>query len=344
MIGVGVVGCGYWGPNLARNLSALETCELRALCDVDPERVARLRRHFPSARASTDFGELLRDPEIDALAICTPVHTHFPLASEALRAGKHVLVEKPLTHSVETAELLVDLARRQGRVLQVDHTFVYSGAVQKLKRYLEAGELGELLYVDSVRINLGLFQPDVNVLWDLAAHDVSILSYLVERDPLWVSAIGATHLGPLESQAYVALQYEGSLLAHLHVNWLAPVKLRSTVIGGTRRMIVYDDLEPSEKIRVYEKGVTLASDPHSRARALVDYRVGDMHAPYIEKLEPLERVCRSFLAAIETGAAPLTDGQAGLRVVRVLEAAQQSIRKGGERIALGPRREAAERA
>jgi predicted dehydrogenase len=344
MIGVGVVGCGYWGPNLARNLSELEGCELRALCDQDPQRVARLARRYPAARATTDFGELLRDPDVHALAICTPVHSHFPLAQEALQAGKHVLVEKPLTHSVETARILVDLARRKGRVLQVDHTFVYSAPVQKLKGYVESGELGDLLYIDSVRINLGLFQPDVNVLWDLAAHDVSVLAYLVERDPEWVSAVGAAHFGTLESQAYVALQYEGSLLAHLHVNWLAPVKLRSTVIGGTKRMIVYDDLEPSEKIRVYEKGVTLASDPGSRARALVDYRVGDMLVPHIEKFEPLERVCRSFVAAIETGTPTLTDGEAGLRVVRVLEAAQQSIRKGGERIALGERRGAAERA
>ena len=338
MIGVGIVGCGYWGPNLARNFGALEACELRALCDLDPERVARLQRRYPGARATRDFGELLRDPGVDAVAICTPVHTHFPLASEALRAGKHVLVEKPLTHSVETAELLVELARRQGRVLQVDHTFVYSPAVQKLKRYVETGELGDLLYIDSVRINLGLFQPDVNVLWDLAAHDLSIIAYLVEREPLWVSAIGAVHFGALESQAYVTLMFEESLLAHLHVNWLAPVKLRSTVIGGTQRMIVYDDLEPSEKIRIYEKGVTLASDPGSRARALVDYRLGDMLVPHIDKGEPLEAVCRAFVRAIEGGAPPLTDGRAGLGVVRILEAAQQSMRKGGERITLGSAR------
>jgi predicted dehydrogenase len=329
MIGVGIVGCGYWGPNLARNFGALEACELRALCDVDAERVARVARHHPSARVHHDFGELLRDPGVDAVAICTPVHTHFPLASEALQAGKHVLVEKPLTHSVETAELLVELARRQGRVLQVDHTFVYSPAVQKLRRYVESGELGDLLYIDSVRINLGLFQPDVNVLWDLATHDLSIIGYLVERPPLWVSAIGAVHFGTLESQAYVTLMLEGSLLVHLHVNWLAPVKLRSTVIGGTRRMIVYDDLEPSEKIRVY---------PGSRARALVDYRLGDVLVPHIEKGEPLEAVCRGFVGAIQGSAPPLTDGWAGLGVVRILEAAQQSMRKGGERIVLGSAR------
>jgi predicted dehydrogenase len=289
-------------------------------------------------RTVSDFDELLAARDVDGIAIATPVHTHFPLASQALRAGKHVLVEKPLAQSVEAAEALVALAARERRVLQVDHTFVYSGAVQRLKRLIDAGDLGELLYVDSVRINLGLIQHDVNVLWDLATHDVSILTYLVDRRPEWVSAIGCVHLGRIESQAYVAILFEGGLLAHLHVNWLAPVKLRSTVIGGSKRMVVYDDLQPSEKLRVYDKGAAVSADPDSRTQALVDYRLGDMFVPHIEKAEPLERVCAAFVEAIATGQPPLTDGRAGLEVVRILETAEQSMRRGGERLALGRRR------
>jgi predicted dehydrogenase len=262
------------------------------------------------------------------------VHTHFPLARAALEAGKHVLVEKPLTDSSASAQALVELADARGLVLQVDHTFVYTGAVRKVREIIERGELGELLYLDFVRVNLGLFQEDVNVLWDLGPHDVSILAHWVDRKPLWVSAVGSAHYGELEDQVYVTVKFEGSLIAHLHLNWLAPVKVRSTLIGGTRRMIVYDDLEPSEKVRVYEKGVTLVSDARARARALVDYRVGDMFAPYIDKTEPLALVCRAFRDAIENGVAPATSGRAGLAVVRILEAAQESVRKQGARVSL----------
>ncbi len=334
MTGVAVIGCGYWGPNLIRNFSELEKSEIRTICDLNPAPLAELQRRYPSVRCSTDFRSVLEDPGIDAVAICTPVDSHYALTTAALSAGKHVLVEKPLTDSVETAELLVALAEAKGLTLQVDHTFVYSGAVQKLRSIIDDGGIGDLLYIDCVRINLGLFQPDVNVLWDLAPHDVSIINYLVDRKPVWVSAVGSAHYGKLESQAYLTIKFEDTLLAHLHVNWLAPVKLRSTLIGGSERMIVYDDLAPSEKIRIYEKGVNLATDPASRARALVDYRIGDMHAPYIDKTEPLARVCQTFLDAIENGTKPLTDGNSGLEVVRILEAAQQSLRKHGERVSL----------
>jgi predicted dehydrogenase len=244
------------------------------------------------------------------------------------------MVEKPFTHSVESARELVREADERGLVVHVDHTFVYSGAVRKIREILDSGELGELLYLDSVRINLGLFQPDVNVVWDLAPHDVSILTYLVDARPEWVSAIGSAPYGEHENLAYLTVKFPGNLIAHVHVNWLAPVKIRSTLIGGSKRMIVYDDLAPSEKIRVYEKGVTLAADPQTRARALVDYRVGDMRAPYIDKTEPLARVCRTFLDAIAGRAPTPTDARAGLRVVEILEAAQRSIERDGERIFL----------
>ncbi len=336
MIGVGVVGCGYWGPNLVRNFSALDQCELKAICDANPDQLKPVAKRFPAAAAYNRFEDLIADPGVDAVAICTPVGTHYGLASAALAAGKHVLVEKPLTDSVETSERLVEQAEQAGLVLAVDHTFVYSGAVQKIRSIIDSGTLGDPLYIDSVRINLGLFQSDINVIWDLAPHDLSVIQHLIGRRPTWVSAIGATHYGTLESQAYVTLQYESTFIAHLHVNWLAPVKLRSTVIGGSKKMIVYDDLAPSEKIRVYEKGVTMNADHAQRQRALVDYRVGDMYAPYIEKHEPLGQVCADFVDAILNDRATLTDGVAGLEVVRILEAAQQSIRKNGERIRIGP--------
>ncbi len=336
MIGVGVIGCGYWGPNIVRNLSSIPGTEARVLCDLDPARLEPLRRRYPTSRTTTDYRDVLADPRIDAVAICTPVATHFEIAEAALRAGKHVLVEKPLTDSLRDAERLVRLAERERRVLQVDHTFVYNPAVQRIRSIIGSGELGELLYVDCVRINLGLFQSDVNVLWDLAPHDLSVVCFLIDRTPRWVSAVGAAHLGRFESQAYLTVKYDDSLIAHLHVNWLAPVKIRSTLIGGSKRMIVYDDLAPSEKIRIYDKGIVLNGDRGLRDRARVDYRIGDMFAPYVDKAEPLARVCEDFVRAIETGEPALTDGRAGLEVVRILEAAQTSLAREGERIHLGP--------
>jgi predicted dehydrogenase len=334
VIGVGVVGCGYWGPNIARNLAQLPECELRVVCDLDPERLSALGRLYPACRLERDFRDLLRAPDVDAIAICTPVANHCELASAALEAGKHVLIEKPLADTSDNCKRLIELAARHDRVLQVDHTFVYSEPVRALRSMLDAGEVGDLLYIDAVRINLGLFRPDVNVIWDLAVHDISIITYLIQERPVWVSAIGIAHYGKFESQAYVAIKYEGSLLAHVHVNWLAPVKIRSTVIGGSKRMIVYDDLSPSEKLRIYEKGVSISDDPESRNRALVDYRVGDMSAPHLEKTEALRSVCSDFLTAIDGGPAPATRGEEGLAVVRILEAAQESVRKNGERISL----------
>jgi predicted dehydrogenase len=334
LIGMGVVGCGYWGPNVIRNLSELEECELRAVCDLDPARLAALGRQYRNCRLEQEFESLLRAPDIDAIAICTPVASHFALASAALAAGKHVLVEKPLADSSEHCEKLIELAAQRDLVLQVDHTFVYSEPIQVIRSMLNAGDLGKLLYFDAVRINLGLFRPDVNVIWDLAVHDLSIITYLIPEEPRWVSSIGIAHYGEFESQAYVAVRYDNSLLAHIHVNWLAPVKLRSTVMGGSKRMIVYDDLSPSEKLRVYEKGVTTSDDPDLRARALVDYRLGSMTAPHLKKTEPLRQVCSEFLRAIDGGPPPLTPGEAGLAVVRILEAAQYSVRHDSKRVML----------
>jgi radical SAM protein with 4Fe4S-binding SPASM domain len=333
-IRVAIVGCGYWGPNMARNFSFLDDAELTTLCDTSEQRVTDLGRRYPGASTTTQLETVLADPQVDAVVVCTPVHTHFGIAHAALEAGKHVLVEKPMAHSVEAAETLVQLADSRGLTLMVDHTFVYSGAVQKIKAILDSGELGDILYFDSVRINLGIFQNDVNVIWDLTPHDLSIMDYLLRRQPLWVSAMGSTHFGERENLAYLTMKFDSSLIAHVHVNWLAPVKLRQTLIGGSQKMIVYDDLEPSEKIKIYDKGVALSSNPSARKRALVDYRRGDMHAPYIDKVEPLQAVCQEFVDAIVEERAPRTGGKVGLRVVQLLEAAQESLDRDGDRIPL----------
>jgi predicted dehydrogenase len=331
---VGVIGAGYWGPNLIRNFAALEGCALGAVCDADPARLAPIGRGHPGVRLEREPRALLEDPALDALAICTPVHTHHPLARAALAAGKHVLVEKPMAHSLAAARELVELAAAEQRVLMVDHTFVYSGPIRKMRALIESGEIGELLYFDSVRINLGLFQKDVNVLWDLAPHDLSIMDHLLQREPRWVSAIGTTHFGELENLAYVTVRFDGSLIAHFHVNWLAPVKIRRTVIGGSKKMIVYDDLDPSDRVKIYDKGVSINADRAERDRMLIDYRTGDMHAPRIDKTEPLAEVCAHFVECARHGRRPATDGEAGLRIVRLLEAAQQSIARDGARVAL----------
>jgi len=334
MDGVAVVGCGYWGPNVVRNFSTIGRSELRFVCDRDPARLEPLRALYPTVRTTTDFAEVLASPDVDAVAICTPVHTHASLAERSLDAGKHTLVEKPLTHSVETAKRLVQKSEELGLVLQVDHTFVYSPAIRAIRDMLDAGELGDLLYLDSVRINLGLIQSDVSVVWDLAAHDVSIINHLVDIEPVSVAAVGSSHYGNFENLAYVTLTYPNSLIAHIHVNWLAPVKLRSTIVGGTKKMIVYDDLSPSDKIRVYDRGVSVNGGAPDRQQALVDYRLGSMTAPYVKKAEPLRSVCEDFIDAIENRRTPLSDGRAGLNVVRVLAAAEDSLRKKGQPVSL----------
>ena len=331
---VGVIGAGYWGPNVIRNMVALDACRLVTVCDTDPARLAPIERLYPTVRRENDARALLADPTLDAVVICTPVHTHFPLAQAALEADKHVLIEKPMAHSIAAASALVELAAARSRTLMVDHTFVYSGPIKAMRALIESGEIGELLYFDSVRINLGLFQKDVNVVWDLAPHDLSIMDHLLQREPRWVSAIGSAHFGKLENVAYITVRFDGSLIAHFHVNWLAPVKIRRTVIGGSKKMIVYDDLDPSDRVKIYDKGVSINVDRAERDRLLVDYRTGDMLAPRIDKTEPLSAVCAHFVDCALNGKRPLTDGRAGLRVVQLLEAAQQSIARDGARVSL----------
>jgi predicted dehydrogenase len=340
MITIGVIGCGYWGPNLIRNFAEQERAQLRWICDTDEKRLNAIARRYPAARTATDYQQLLADPELDAIIIATPVTTHYRFAKDALTAGKHVLIEKPFTTNSREAQELVELAARRGLTLMVDHTFVYTGAVRRIKEIVESGELGELLYFDSVRINLGLFQRDINVVWDLAPHDLSIMDYLVGRAPVALTATGSCHIeARIENIAYVMLRFADSFIAHFHFNWLSPVKIRRTLIAGSRKMIVYDDIEPTEKVRVYDKGVTTNriesdSDKEAAYQTLVSYRTGDVWVPKLDSTEALSYVSAEFLDAIAGKRAPLTDGAAGLRVVRLLEAAQESINQGGKLIEL----------
>ena len=336
MIGISVIGYGYWGPNLVRNFGEAPESRVISVSDLQPERRARAQKRHPGVEVTADYREVLADPRVDAVAIATPVSTHFDLALQALRAGKHVWIEKPIAPTVEQAQRLVEEADCRGLTLFVDHTFPYTSAVRKIRELVASGELGDVYYYDSVRVNLGLFQHDVNVIWDLAVHDLAIIDYVMPHPPRAVSATGMAHLpGEPENIAYMTLFFDSSVIAHLHVNWLAPVKVRRTLIGGSRKMIVYDDLEPSEKIKVYDKGVTVNSTATDQVyEALVGYRTGDMWAPQVEVSEALGVAVRHFAHCIQHGERPLTDGRAGLRVVRALEAATQSLQQRGRVIEL----------
>ncbi len=332
MIRIGIIGAGYWGPNLIRNFSLLDNVRVVALADLREERLKLMSRLYPGLKLVTgNSDEILHSRDIDAVVIATPVSSHFPLGMEALSHGKHLLMEKPMTATTEQAEVLIETAQRNGLILMVDHTFVYTGAVTKIKEIITSGELGEIYYFDSVRVNLGLFQHDINVIWDLAPHDVSIMDYLIDRPVKTVSATGMAHFdNQIENIAYISVGFDANLLGHIHVNWLAPVKVRKTLICGSRKMIVYDDVEPSEKVKIYNKGIDYIRNREEVYNILVQYRTGDMMAPRIELTEALSLVAKEFVDAIREQRKPLTDGQAGLRVVKVLEGANLSLRSGGK--------------
>lgn len=331
-IKVAVIGYGYWGPNLVRNLAQVDEVEVGWCADQRPERRALVQKQYPAMRVSENADALFEDPTVNAIVIATPVGTHFELAKRALENGKHVLVEKPMTRKAAESEELIELARKNDRVLMVDHTFVYTGAVSKMKEIMEVGELGDLYYFDSVRVNLGLIQHDIDVLWDLAPHDLSILGHLIKEPPKYVSAVGSGHTGNgLADVAYMTVRFENDFIAHFHVNWLSPVKIRQTLIGGSRRMLVYDDMEPSEKIRVYDRGVRVTTR-EGVYNTLIDYRSGDMWAPKVELREALSVECRHFVDCIRFNKVPQSSGEAGLAVVKLLEAASKSLAAGGERV------------
>ncbi|PKK82901.1 MAG: oxidoreductase [candidate division Zixibacteria bacterium HGW-Zixibacteria-1] len=333
---IGIIGCGYWGPNLVRNFNALKGARVFGVSDLRPERLEYISRLYPNIKIVTnDCNDILRSKDIDAVVIATPVSTHFPLGMEALENGKHLLMEKPMTGTTEQAEVLIETAERKKLTLMVDHTFIYTAAVRKIKEIVVSGELGEIYYFDSVRVNLGLFQSDVNVVWDLAPHDVSIMDHLLDQSPKSISATGVAHFdNGIENMAYISVLYESGLIGHVHVNWLAPVKIRKTLICGSKKMIVYDDVEPSEKVKVYNKGVEYIKKREEAYDILVQYRTGDMLAPRLELVEALTLVSQEFYDSINEGRKPLTDGMTGLRVVRILEAANTSLKQGGKVIEL----------
>jgi predicted dehydrogenase len=335
MLKAGVVGYGYWGPNLVRNFNQNPGFDLRYVIDKQEDKLAKVRATYPAIKTDKDPDILINDPEIDAVVIATPTNHHFPLAMKALQAGKHVFVEKPLASTSQQAQQLVDEAQKRELTLLVDHTFVYTPAVRKIKSLMSSGELGDLLYFDSTRINLGLFQHDVDVMWDLAVHDLSILSYIFPEKPVAVSASGMSHVkGQPQNTAFITLFFTGSTIAHINVNWLSPVKIRQTLIAGSRKMVVYDDMEPTEKIKIYDRGVHLAEHPDDIQKMRVGYRTGDMLAPQLETSEALQAAVAHFADCILNKRLPDTHGQLGVDVVQILEAAQQSMRLNGQSVTL----------
>ena len=335
-IGVGIIGYGYWGPNLVRNFAESPRASVRAVCDLRSGRLEQVSARYPGVRTTTRFEDVIADPDVAAVAIVTPVSTHFEFTLAALHAGKHVLVTKPLTSDSAQAERLIEEAARRHLVLMVDHTFVYTGAVRKMRDTVAAGELGDIYYYDSVRVNLGLLQHDVSVIWDLAVHDLSILDFVIPARPSAVSAVGMSHVaGGPENIAYLTLFFADNLIAHVHVNWLAPVKVRRTLLGGSKKMIVYDDLEPSEKVKIYDRGISVGDpSPDGVYKMLVSYRMGDMWAPRLDQTEALQLEAAHFLDCVEAGDRPITDGAAGLRVVKIMEAGSRSMSQQGRPVDL----------
>ena len=328
MVKFGVVGYGYWGPNVVRNLDRLDSAEVVAVCDKSPTARRKVAKAYPDVLVTEDPADLMSSPDIDAIAVVTPVWTHYELAKAALENGKHIFVEKPFTSNAAQAQELIELAARKNLKIMVDHTFLFTGAVQKIKQLLQDGALGKLYYYDSTRVNLGLFQHDVNVVWDLAPHDLSIIDHLIQKTPEAISATGQTHLNGHEDVAFITLYFPDKIIAHINVNWLSPVKVRTTLIGGEKKMLVWNDLEADEKIKIYDKGVNITSR-EGLYNLLVHYRSGDMWAPQIEQVEALTRELTYFVDCIAKDQSPVNDGEAGLRVVRMLEAANESIRKRG---------------
>lgn len=332
-IRVGVVGYGYWGPNIVRNLVGLEQCEVVWVCDRNPKALARVQKLYPSIRVTMDSADVITDPAIDAVAIITPVWTHFDLAKAALEHGKHVFVEKPFTSTSAQAEELIAIADRKNLRIMVDHTFLFTGAVKKIRELVDSGALGPLLYFDSSRINLGLFQHDVSVIWDLAPHDLSVMDHVIGMEPQGVVATGGTHFGKHADIAFLTVYFPNNVLAHINVNWMSPVKVRTTLIGGREKMLVWNDLDVDEKIKVYDKGVTV-TNAEGVYDLLVSYRSGDVWSPKVAQTEALSAELSYFMDCITGGDTPFNDGVAGLRVVRMLEAADRSLAERGEVVAL----------
>ncbi len=332
MISIGIIGYGYWGPNVARNFNLCSGAKLSAICDANEARLKIAKATFPFVKTYSDPMELIKSDDIRAVAIVTPVDTHYELAKAALECGKHVFIEKPITSSARQAEDLINLARKNGLILMVDHTFLFTGAVKKMREIIESGELGDLYFYDSVRVNLGLFQHDINVVWDLAPHDFSIMNMLINKNPVSISALGTGHFDHgREDVAYIFANFDNGFIAHFHCNWLSPVKIRRTLISGSKKMLVWDDLSSDEKIKIYDRGVNFET-PNGIHKLLVSYRSGDMYSPKISTTEALQLEAGYFLDCVEKGIDPFNNGEAGLKVVKMLEATDQSLKRGGAQV------------
>jgi predicted dehydrogenase len=334
MLRVGVIGYGYWGPNLVRNFSALEQAKVEIICDQNPSALKRAVKAYPGVTAVSNADEIMGSKEIDAVVIATPVSSHYDLAKRALQHEKHIFIEKPFTSSVAQSEELIELADKKNLKIMVDHTFLFTGSVRKIRQLIDDDVLGELYYYDSMRVNLGLFQHDVNVIWDLAAHDLSIMDFLIKDKPVAIAANGKAHLGNgLHNVAYITVYFSDTVIAHFNVNWLSPVKVRTTLIGGGKKMLVWNDLEPDEKIRVYDKGIEVKNG-EGIYNLLVSYRSGDMWAPRVEQTEALKIEADYFVQCVSKNETPFNDGYAGLRVVKMLEACTKSLENKGQLISL----------
>jgi predicted dehydrogenase len=335
MIRVGVIGYGYWGPNIVRNFHATEGFEVQAVCDQSAESLQRARKLYPTLECTRDAKDILESSGIDVVAVITPAWSHYELAKAALRNGKHVFIEKPFTWTSAQAEDLIEIAERKHLKIMVDHTFLFTGAVRKIREIMDDNVLGDLYYYDSLRVNLGLFQHDVNVIWDLAPHDLSIMDHLIQAEPEAIVATGERHLNSHEDVAFITVYFPKNVIAHVNVNWLSPVKVRTTLIGGEKRMLVWNDLEADEKIRVYDKGVSIANQENLH-KLLVSYRSGDMWAPRVQEVEALRTELTYFHECLLKNISPFNDGHAGLRIVRMLEAAELSVKNRGKTVHLQP--------
>jgi len=339
LVGIAVIGYGYWGPNLVRNFANTDGAHIVAVGDQDLGKLTLASRRHPGITTTTEFCDLLTDDRIDAIAIATPVRSHYKLALAALRAGKHVFLEKPLAQTSDQVRHLIEEADRRKLILMVDHTFLYTPAVQKIRELIMGGSLGEIYYYNGIRASLGLFQSDVNVIWDLAVHDISIIQYIFNENPVAVSATGACHvMGTHANMAHMTLFFQSSCIAHISVNWLSPVKVRQTYIGGSRKMIVYDDLETTEKIKIYDKGITVRRAEEDAHQFRIGYRAGDVWAPHLPVKEALQTEAEHFVSCVRTGASPISNGMTGLQVVEILEATSRSIAAQGNPVALTDKR------
>lgn len=332
MINIGVIGCGYWGPNLIRNFHEVSDAAVAACCDVNPDRLKYIGKRYPHLKLYSNIDDVIKNKEIDAVNIATPMSTHYHIAKDAILNGKHVLVEKPITRTSEEAKELIELAAKHKKVLMVGHTFEYTGSVNMMKEIITNNGIGKVYYFDSSRVNLGLYQKDINVVWDLAPHDISIMFYLLGELPVSVSVFGQSFVTKHEDVAYISLRFTDNKIAHLHVSWLAPVKFRRIVIGGSEKMIVYDDVENIEKVKIFDKGVSLKGPTHGIFERQLIYRTGDVVSPKIDTTEPLKVECEHFIRCIKNNATPRSDGMSGFRVVKVLEAAQKSLKMRGKSI------------